>query len=810
MKKFLLLLLFFCTCFVSLLIVESNGGNVGKLMMDKVLEIVNIESIGEVVFAEETMEDLYVSYHVGYTLLKSGRLKEFSDKKRIISEKIYVEGNSVYYFKNLSAKYGNSFYVIYDSNNKVISYLGTDESSTGEVIENLRVIMPENASYFRIACDLNVNNKMFDVVKSNEVVEDGTDTNKGDKGENLDEEEFKVNDEVSINALEDIEVLYHAGYTLLKNGRLKEFSNKKRIISEKIYVEPNSIYFFDNLSAKYGNSFYVIYDSNNKVIKYLGTNASSTGDIIESIRVIMPKNASYFRIACDLNISDKMFRVRKSSIKASLNDKTGEPAIISFIDDDCRKEFSEVLYPTIAEKKIPYTLACPLDNLGKVRYITKEKLKTYYDKGINVLSHHLKEEAMTYGYKSFDAYKEDTIKALKGFRDIGIELSGIAYPNGLINPNYMSIVKDYYKFGFTIDRNINTLPYESHHIHRYELFSQNGIYGLNDAKKLVDSVADNGGWLVFMTHSWYETFSSEDLESLVDYIRNEKNIPILDVASVIENYSNPIEMGIIKKPFKDEVDDFFVVDALGRVSTNNTKMSNIESSDMKVYDKSLFKLEEIPVSYDLGSSLGPNGYLQTPYVWEELIKLPKEEQIPLKRLNVSKFIPVTANSKYKLVNLSAKKGNCFYVFYDSKYNTIGPKGISDLTTGEVLTEKIITIPSGVTYIRIASNLNIYDKLFKLYRVSNNDEVNNIIDVDSNSYLTDNSNNDLSNNSNNDLKGDLNSDGEITNDDLSMLYLYISGICEFNDEELLLSDVNDDGKVNNKDWNKLYNIINESS
>lgn len=864
-KISLFVLLVFCSCFASLLIIESKGKNLGKLMIDKVLKIRNGKIAGNLASAtEEETEEIFVPYHAGYTLLKSGRLKEFSDKKRIISEKMYVEPNSIYYFKNLSAKYGNSFYVIYDKDNKVISYLGTSEESEGEVIESKRVVMPENASYFRIACDLNVNNKMFTLSKVKEKIESSDteageenaggentevdDGNTDNKEENNDTQKDDDNTEEtkeidprmvsSLESLKEIEVKEHTGYTLLKNGKLKKFSDQKRIVSEMIEAEPYGIYYFENLSTKYGNSFYVIYDENDKAISYLSTNTESKGDVIDSIRVIMPSNAKYFRIAYDKNISSEKFIVKKSTAQASLNAITGEPAVISFIDDDCRDgyrkdsdESSENFFDLIDRLDIPYSVACPLNNMGTVKekydnmgnvtetytYFSIGDLVKYYNEldNINVLSHHLTEESMTKDYTSFEEYKNETIQLINGFRSNGIELSGIAYPNGHINPDFMSVVKENYKFGFTVDREINTIPYESHYIHRYELFPTNKIYDLEYAKSLVKSVADNGGWLIFMTHNWYTTFSSSDLESLVSYIRSEEiNIPILDVETVTDNYSNSIEMGIIKKPFNAETDDFFVVDALGRVNTNNTLMSNLESNNMKIYDKSPFKWEEITVDYNTTSSIGANGYLQTPYKWEEIETLPLEEQIKLKKLNVSVFIPVTAGIKYKLANLSAEKGNCFYAFYDSEYNALEYKGIADETTGEVLIEKIITVPEGAVYMRIASNLNIYDKMFKLYRVANTAETNTSTEEDTTSNLTTESTNSSTapstDNTPVNVKGDLNSDGEVTNDDLSILYLYINGVCEFTDDELSMADVNNDGKVNNKDWNKLYNTINETN
>lgn len=873
-QKLLLILCVFCTCAATLVMIKNEHFSISRTIMSKVINLTNTND-SEEMQQDESTEKVFVPYHVGYTLLKSGRLKEFEDKKRVISEKMYVEPNSIYYFKNLSAKYGNTLYVIYDKDNKVITYLGTDADSKGEVIKSKRVVMPENAAYFRLACDLNVNDEMFALEKVKEKIEEeekenppeenkesGTSKEEPSDGDNKPSEEKPTENTEekpetkkdkrtisSLESLENIPVSYHEGYTLLKNGKLKEFDDKKRIISDKIYVEPNSIYYFENLSARYGNAFYVIYDKDNKVISYLSTSSESKGEIIKSIRVIMPNKAKYFRIAYDKNVNGDKFSVKKSTAQASLNEITGEPAIISFIDDDCKDgtkvEDTQIistitcedgtqisqrknLYTTIEKLGIPYSLACPLNNIGKVtdkaKYITMCELKHYNKNGVNVLSHHLTEESMIKDYTSFDHYKNETIQVINGFKNHGIELKGIAYPNGQVNPNYMSIVKENYDLGFTVDRDINTLPYESHYIHRYELFPTNGIYDLEYAKDKVDYVAENGGWLVFMTHNWYPSFSLDDLEELVKYIRETKKLPIVGVDTVIDNYSNPIEMGIIKKSFKDEAEDFFVVDALGRISTNNPSMKKIESNNMKVYDKSPYKWEEVTIDYNTTSTIGADGYLQTDYEWDKLEQLEIEKKLYYKRLNVSLFIPVKPGEKYKLANLSANKGNCFYAFYDEEYNALSQKGISSDETGLILVEKIVTVPEGAKYIRIANDLNIYKDLkldwkwFKLYRATNIKEMSESTIEDTTSDSSHNSEGTVTNNttsSNNEdtiknIKGDLNNDKKLTNDDLSILYLYINGVCEFTDEELEIADVNNDGKVNNKDWNTLQSTIDKTN
>lgn len=512
------------------------------------------------------------------------------------------------------------------------------------------------------------------------------------------------------NSAEKVYISYHVGYTLLKSGKLKKFSDQKRIISEKIPAENNCIYHFKNLSAKYGNCFYVVYNSNNEVINYLGTNEETTGEVIEDINIIMPEGASYFRLACDLNINDKMFEMTKSYNKSAR--KTSEPAVISFIDDDCRSEVYTVLYPLIKKLNLPYTLACPPDNLDDKdgKYMTTEQLKEVYANGVNVVSHHRKEYGMT-EFDTIEDYREDTVACLEKLKNMGIKVSGVAYPNGLIKDEYMPVVKEFFKFGFTTDRAINTLPYESSYIHRCEVFPQSEIYNIDDAKALVDSVSENGGWLVFMTHCWFKTFSPDDLEELVNYIRS-KNIEIANVTEVSEKYANPIDIGIAKKPFNDMAEDFFIVDCMGRAYTNNIKMNNIETNNIAITEKSAIKWNEISIPYNLGVTLLPSGKVLVHYNKEE--QMSKEELISQKKRNVSDKIYVEPNRKYKLANMSAKYGKCFYVIYDADNKVISYQGTSDSSTGETLDEIIITMPSNASYFRLACDLNVNSKMFKVY------------------------------------------------------------------------------------------------
>lgn len=58
-------------------------------------------------------------------------------------------------------------------------------------------------------------------------------------------------------------------------------------------------------------------------------------------------------------------------------------------------------------------------------------------------------------------------------------------------------------------------------------------------------------------------------------------------------------------------------------------------------------------------------------------------------------------------------------------------------------------------------------------------------------------------------GDINMDGEINQDDLTLLYNYLQGTQTLTDEQFKLADMNEDGKLAYTDYTALYNKINNS-
>lgn len=366
------------------------------------------------------------------------------------------------------------------------------------------------------------------------------------------------------------------------------------------------------------------------------------------------------------------------------------PAAISFIDDDCRVEAYTVLWPVVQAKNIPYAVACPPAQIGKDKFMTKDQLLNMVNGGCEVLSHHYKEDAMTQ-FESAADYEADVKKSLAAFTELGVnEVDGVVYPNGYRVDEYMPVVRKYFNVGFTIDRGVNVPPVETCYMKRCELFPTNGLYTLDDAKKLVDSVAVNGGWLIFMTHAWYTSFSASDLATLIEYITS-KHIDIVGIKEGMEKFGNVVDIGYAKKPLANMSLPYYIVDCLGRVyanTWNQTAMSKITRV-------------ELNLPYHVKYTLTTTGKTK--------------DATDVKRI-ISDKITAVAGEQYELCNLSAKYGNCFYVIYDASDAVLAHKGTDNNNAGEVMEDTIVTMPENTAYFRLACDLAVNDEMFKAYKI----------------------------------------------------------------------------------------------
>ena len=242
------------------------------------------------------------------------------------------------------------------------------------------------------------------------------------------------------------------------------------------------------------------------------------------------------------------------------------PAIVSFIDDDCRSEVYTVLFPLIKNLEIPYTIACPTGSINNSLYITDAQLKEMYDYGVSVSCHTVNQTNMdTVDRNQLREILQQSIDDLSGW---GIDdVRTYAYCQGKYTIDNIQVVKEFFDMGFLTDKGINEIPYESYYMKRVGLFPSTGNFTLANAKEYVDQLSESGGWLIFMTHCYTETFNSEELSELVAYIKG-KSIPIVDINDAIDKTGNVIEAGHYKKNDLDS-GHYFVVDSLGRMHTDS-------------------------------------------------------------------------------------------------------------------------------------------------------------------------------------------------------------------------------------------------
>ena len=112
--------------------------------------------------SNKAMVKIKSGYNAGYNLTTQGKTPTTTDKKRVVSEKTIVKAGEEYLI-SASNIYGNALWVIYAEDNSVISSRASLNTDTGSVVEYEKVTMPSNASYVRIASNLNIQPTMFSI-----------------------------------------------------------------------------------------------------------------------------------------------------------------------------------------------------------------------------------------------------------------------------------------------------------------------------------------------------------------------------------------------------------------------------------------------------------------------------------------------------------------------------------------------------------------------------------------------------------------------------------------------------------------------
>lgn len=384
----------------------------------------------------------------------------------------------------------------------------------------------------------------------------------------------------------------------------------------------------------------------------------------------------------------------------SLNDrkKKNTFAMVSFMDDDCREEVFTKLWPVIQQKGIPYTLACAPYDIGKstdeYRFLLlEEELLPMYRTGVKISCHHYHQENMD-TFASEADYHADLQRCREAFAEMGInDVDTLCYPQGVVVDDYLETIKEFNKMAFTVNRGINQIPYESYHMKRCEVFPSHGLWGLDDAKEYVNRLEREGGWLIFMTHAWYDTFDANALSELIDHITG-KGIPIVDIQTAMETTGNIIEIGRFRKPIEEMHEPFFVVDANGAVWANS----------VNTVAKSQVKAEVLNVKYHTGTYMKPSGSLYS------------DEKVNVKR-TVTVDVPVSPGEIYRVTG-SAIWGGAIYAILDES-KTVRDVYVDHVNNepGEILVDKEVVMPEYAKYLRVSCHLKYQPDGFVIKKVT---------------------------------------------------------------------------------------------
>lgn len=405
---------------------------------------------------------------------------------------------------------------------------------------------------------------------------------------------------------------------------VSQFASNFKALYQSGYVKNTgklAICSYDDKAHEYSTKILYIYYNNSKdsisIKDQLDTNRSiviQTDNTVSynSFPTYKDSTLSMEGVAADAKAVGDRFNQLSEEVGKLINGTSNESktklSMVSFVDDDCKSETYTTLYPSIydsesGEMLIPYTLACPPGNIGDDDYMTETQLKEMYDVGFEISCHHWRQYNMTdiTLLPTKKSYEEDIQKCFDKFEEWGFkDVISISYPQGKNKYEYMSIPKLFFKMGFTVDRGINEVPYESYYMKRCEVFPSNGKYTLDDAKAMVDEVVTSGGWLIFMTHAWYDTFNADELLELIEYVQTA-GIEIVGVNEAIKKTGNVIEVGRFKKPLEERAYPFFVVDMNGRIWANSLKLCK----------KADVEYEELTASYYTGSYVNPSGSFKT-------------------------------------------------------------------------------------------------------------------------------------------------------------------------------------------------------
>lgn len=255
-------------------------------------------------------------------------------------------------------------------------------------------------------------------------------------------------------------------------------------------------------------------------------------------------------------------------VNSQLTSRGVNKPMITFIDDDGRTELKTKWEPILKEKKNKLTIAT-VTNWVENEEPTVLQWNEIHDwnkkYGVEFVSH-------THEHKHAQQITDEEVeKELKLSHDIlkreGLTYNIIVQPFGENTDTVRKISRKYYRANIGTKEGINTAPLDTFRVNRISLGEP--LYTtFEQYKEKIDEAITNNGWIVFKSHSQYESFDENQLQiirQIIDYAREQQMLEV-NVEEGLNYIGNLIDTGDFTR--RAQGIDYYVMDRDGKVHSN--------------------------------------------------------------------------------------------------------------------------------------------------------------------------------------------------------------------------------------------------
>lgn len=239
--------------------------------------------------------------------------------------------------------------------------------------------------------------------------------------------------------------------------------------------------------------------------------------------------------------------------------------MVTFIDDDGRTEVLKKWEPILQEKGNKLTIALVsswIDNKKStvIKWEDVHRLKEQY--GVEFVSHTYEHK---HAEKLTDAEVDEEFRKNKEvLKREGLTHDIIVQPFGENTDSVRRISRKYAKANVSVKEGINTLPLDTYRLYRISL-GEDLYTTFEQYKTILDEAISKNAWIIFKSHSQYESFNENQLQlirQIIDYCR-ENGFIEATMEEGLEDRGNLIDVGDYTARAKDS--DYYILDKNGDV-----------------------------------------------------------------------------------------------------------------------------------------------------------------------------------------------------------------------------------------------------